>query len=92
MAWHHQSITTPAAFPAADSPHVDLQFEPRQIVIRNDGAAKVDVSFDGTNVHATIAAGGKEVFNTRAERKFWFRDGAGSGDLDFRANNNNVAS
>lgn len=89
MSWYHATITTPAAFPAASAPHVDLGFEPSQIHLRNDGAAVVDVSFDGSTVAATVAAnGGQEVlYVARAGvKKLWFRDGAGGGNLDVRAN------
>ena len=86
MSHFHTNVVTPVSFPT--TPQVDLGFEPDIWVLRNDHATAVDFSFDGINVHGTIPGIVGTVVEVRSRaKKLWAQNGAGSGDLDIRANN-----
>lgn len=61
------------------NPDITLSFQPDEIIIKNIGTTNaVSFSFDGKNVHGTVAAGSSESRKTKRS-KIWLRGESGAG-------------
>ncbi len=76
------TVTGTASFPV--TAQVALTFIPASTLIENIGTDDISYSFDGTNVHGTVAAGTSFSISTQGHllptgnKSIWFRD-EGSG-------------
>ncbi len=77
------TVTGTAAFPA--TAQVVLSFIPAFTLIENIGSDDISYSFDGTNVHGTVAAGTSFSISTQSHllptghKSIWYRDEGGGG-------------
>ncbi len=76
------SIAAPATFDAA--PNVSLEFEPDSLVLKAT-VGTADISFDGTNVHLTLASTDSVVVVPKKSKKMWVKQNGGAATLRWSA-------
>lgn len=76
------SVVAPATFDVA--PNVSLEFEPDSLVLKAT-AGTADISFDGTNVHLTLATADSIVVVPSKRKKLWVKQNGGAATLRWSA-------
>jgi hypothetical protein len=76
------SVVAPATFDVA--PNVLLDFEPDSLVLKTT-AGTADISFDGVNVHLTLAIADSIVVVPSKRKKLWVRQNGGAATLRWSA-------
>lgn len=76
------SITAPASFTV--NPDVSLEFEPDSLVLKVT-AGTADISFDGTNVHLTLASTDSVIVLPKKSKKLWVKQNGGAATLRWSA-------